>query len=184
MLDVDRLSPGEASKLSGRLAFLNSLVFNRLGRALIRPIIWRQLQMYGSSKLTARLKWAITWFMTVLKTKLVRAVPFLQPLPEKRVVLYSDATSDGTVAAVAIVQGKAMYTCGKLPARVRRLLKTRKTNIVAFELLAAVAAILALCPQQLHDAAIVHFIDSKPALSCILKGFSKQRDLSSITGRL
>ena len=45
-LDNDRLLPAEASKLCGRLAFLSSKVYGRLARALIRPIIWRQVQPF------------------------------------------------------------------------------------------------------------------------------------------
>ena len=50
------LSPGQASKLCGRLAFLNSKIFNRLGRSLIRPLIWRQTQADGTCRLTKRLR--------------------------------------------------------------------------------------------------------------------------------
>ena len=45
----DRLLPSEASKLAGRLTFLNCHVYSRLGRALLPPIIWRQIQVTGGS---------------------------------------------------------------------------------------------------------------------------------------
>ena len=44
ILQADTLYPSEAAKLAGRLAFLNSHIFNKLGRSLLRPIIWRQPQ--------------------------------------------------------------------------------------------------------------------------------------------
>ena len=54
-LRINRLLPGEASKLCGRLAFLNTHIFNRVGRALLRPLIWRQMQHVGPYVLTKRL---------------------------------------------------------------------------------------------------------------------------------
>ena len=39
ILDTDELHPAMASKICGRLAFLNTHIFNRMGRALLRPII-------------------------------------------------------------------------------------------------------------------------------------------------
>ena len=40
------------------------------------------------------------------------------------------------------------------------------------------------CPEQLKDAWILHYIDSKPAMSCLLKGCSKKSDLNFIAGRV
>ena len=71
-----------------------------------------------------------------------------------------------------------------MPASVRRLLSRRKTQIVAFELLAAVVAVICLCPQDLAGSSVVHYIDNTPALSCIVKASSKKTDLNFISGRL
>ena len=49
-LKENYLPPGLAAKFAGRVAFLNSTVFNRVGRAMVRPIIWRQHQKIGSCK--------------------------------------------------------------------------------------------------------------------------------------
>ena len=155
-----------------------------MGRALLRPLIWRQNQRFGSSALTARLKWSVQWFVKVLQESLARKVPMLRQVREKKVILYSDAESTGFVAAVAVTSSGIVFTKGRTPAKVRRLLLHRRTQIVAFELLAAVMALLSLCPQDLEDCAIVHYIDNTPALSCIVKGYSKTKDLNFIVGKL
>ena len=62
------------------------------------------------------------------------------------------------------------------------LLQPRLTNIVAYELIAAIVAVLyadRLFPQ---NTGLRHFIDSKPALGCILKGSSPQIDLNCLAG--
>ena len=75
-IDEDNLPPALASKFCGRVAFLNSTVFNRLGRALVRPLIWRQLQRCGQTTLTKRLRAALRWFVAVLKANLCRRIPY------------------------------------------------------------------------------------------------------------
>ena len=64
-----------------------------------------------------------------------------------------------------------------------RLLQYRKTNIVAYELIAAI--LVAITADKLFpETAGRHFIDSKPALGYILKGCSPQVDLNSLAGLL
>ena len=40
------LEPDQASQFCGRLSFLNQRIFNSVGRALLRPLIWRQHQRF------------------------------------------------------------------------------------------------------------------------------------------
>ena len=125
VLHNDYLSPAMASKFCGRIAFLNSTVCNRLGRALIRPLIWRQLQKYGRHNITRRLRCAIMWFVSVLKANLGRDIPFSSPSTTSKVILYSDAEGNGGVAAVAIRGSTKIFMRGTIPGRVRRMLAAR-----------------------------------------------------------
>ena len=151
---------------------------------MARPLIWRQLQKGGSFKLTKRLRSALNWYIAVMQRCVQRAIPFARALPDNRLILYSDAEGNGQVASVAIRGATRIYMRGRIPNRVRHMLKSRKTNIVAYELFIAVAAVVTFCPELLINASILHFVDSTPAISCILKGYSKQGDLSDIAGRL
>ena len=38
--------------------------------------------------------------------------------------------------------------------------------------------------ELLRGCGVVHFIDSKSALGCVIKGFSRQQDLALVAGRL
>ena len=75
-LSEDRLTSAEASKLAGRVAFLNTKVFGRLGRALLRPIIWRQLDLTGATRLTRRLRYSLMRFCKVLQENGSRSIPY------------------------------------------------------------------------------------------------------------
>ncbi|CAK0825839.1 unnamed protein product [Prorocentrum cordatum] len=170
ILQAVRLSPGGASKLCGKLNFLNSKMFNRLGRALLRPLIWRQCQARGPATITKRMQRALQWFLEV-------GIP--------AVLLYSDAEGNGRVGAVAIAdRGAAEFLRGRVPKSIRRQLLGRATNAVAFELLAAAVAVCSPCPDTLRERRVVHFVDNTAALACIVRGFSLKRDLAAIAGRL
>ena len=185
ILSSDCLDSGDASELCGRLAFLNAHVFNRLGRALLRPLIWRQRQPCSESKLTKRLRFALQWFLRVLELGLARKTRLNTSPSMKMVFLYSDAEGSGGVGAVAVMpDGTSRFLQGQVPRSVVRQLKHQKTQIVAFELLAALIALVSLCPDELRGCRVVHFIDNTAALSCVLRGFSRVSDLADIAGRL
>ena len=99
-------------------------------------------------------------------------------------VAYSDAESTGNIASVIITRGTVSYAMAKIPNAIKRKLKPRKTNIMAYELIAAVMTIILL--EELVDTriAIRHFVDNKPARSVLLKGASKQLDLNDIAGMI
>ena len=185
VLHSNSLSPGFAAKLCGRLAFVNAHVFNRIGRALLRPIIWRQRQSYGSHQLTQRLRFALTWFLTLLNEGFSRSVSLQPSIDAPVVIIYSDAEHLGGIGAVAeFPSGDLVYLSGRLPRRLRRLLRKRMTNIVAYELLAALVALVALGPQMLQGMRVIHFIDSTSALACVVRGYSAKQDLCMIAGRI
>ena len=183
-LNDDHLPPALAAKFCGRIAFLNSTVFNRIGRALLRPLIWRQLQRFGQTTLTKRLRASLTWFIAVLKMNPRREIPYTPSPRHDRVILYSDADGSGGLAAVAIRRDTKIFMRGTVPRNLRKRLRRRKTNIVAFELIIAVAAMVSFCPEMLMNVDVHHYVDSQPAISCILKGSSPQQDLSDIAGKL
>ena len=181
-LEKGVLTPGDASKLCGRLQFLNSHVFGRVARALLRPLIWRQIQQRGSHKLTSRIRSSLEWFYRALRENWSRQVPYVQDMYEKVAVAYSDAESTGYIASVVIVQGVVFYAHARLPNSVRRKLKPRRTNILAYELVAAIMTILMLDGLVSTKVAVRHFVDNTAARSIIIKGSSKQVDLNDMVG--
>ena len=63
-------------------------------------------------------------------------------------------------------------------------MKHHKTNIVAFEMIAAVTAILILDKLVPESVYIRHFADNRPTKNCIIAGFPKQEDLKAVVGML
>ena len=73
---------------------------------------------------------------------------------------------------------------GDIPRSIRRGLKPRRTNIIAYEMIAAVAAIFMLDKIVPGQVCIRHFVDNTTAKTCIVSGHSKQEDLNNIVGLL
>ena len=82
------------------------------------------------------------WFLAVLDRGLSCVVD-LHPQPSRpTILLYSDAEGTGQIGAVAqFPDGEILCLRGRIPRRVRRLLARRKTNIAAYELLAALVGL-------------------------------------------
>ena len=61
-------------------------------------------------------------------------------------------------------------------------MKPRKTQIVAFELLAAIMGILQCQDLQIDGMGVRHFVDSNPARQGLVRANSKQPDLNNLIG--
>jgi hypothetical protein len=121
------------------------------------------------------------WFLRALEARWEREVPYTLAL-ERLAIAYSDAESTGSVAAVFVCDGCMYYMQASITRRVMRILRDRLTNIVAYELIAAILAVIVADRLLPANVGIRHFVDSKPALGCILKGSSPQDDLNSLAG--
>ena len=121
------------------------------------------------------------WFLRALEARWARQLPYAVDL-ERLAIVYSDAESHGSIAAAFVCAGKVHFMQGIIPRSVMRLLEERLTNIVAYELIAAILAVIQADSLFPEHVGIRHFIDSKPALGCILKGSSPQIDLNCLSG--
>ena len=135
-------------------------------------------------RLTQRLRCSLRWFLCVLRERWVRRIPYSLTPEIPMALVYPDAESHGDVAAVFVFEQKVSYIAGRLPGRVRKFLQTRRTNIAAYELLAAILAIFAIDSLLPAHVGVRHFVDSTPALACAVKGSARPRDLNLLTGFL
>ena len=73
---------------------------------------------------------------------------------------------------------------GSVSKRLRKLLLPRKTQIIPFELLAAIISLMQRCSLGFERVGVRHFVDSKPAQGCVVKGCSSQSDLNNLVAML
>ena len=98
------LTPAHAAKLRGRLCFSHSLLFGRVGRALLNPFPGRQ---YSKAKglshpLNGDLKLAITRRTETLVNAEPRRTQLTHPKP---FIVYFDAAGSGVIAFLEICDG-------------------------------------------------------------------------------
>ena len=74
------------------------------------------------------------------------------------------------------------YARASIPNSIRRKLKPRVNNIIAYELVAAVMTLFLLDQVVSTKVAVRHFVDNQPARNCLVKGAPKQQDLNNIAG--
>ena len=135
-------------------------------------------------RLTARLRTSLRWFKSVLERDVYRRVLYATPQIERLALLYTDAESSGQIAAVLIVEGVTRYWVAKVPRSLIRKLHLRYTQIVPFELIAAIMGILVFDPVVGLNTRLLHFIDARAALNIVLKGALRQADLNSLISLL
>ena len=154
---------------------MNSHIFNRLGRALLRPLLWRQLQRGSRHKLTRIMFNAMYWFFAVLTRGSRRQIPLNRTTSDCSVVLYLDAQGNAYVASVVVNPSPRLFIRGRIPHKVRKLDPSRQTNIVAYELPIAVASLMCFCLELVKETVIQHSVDSMAAIACMVKSFCKEQ---------
>ena len=129
------LSPGDASKLAGRLSWDGSFMFKRLGRALLRPVFDQQTRHDGA--VSAHLARALRWWAQVLRLRLSERVDWCEPASAP-VHMFCDASSSPPyLGVVMFCDGEWQWTHSPVPCDLLNcFLRRRDAQIMGLELLA------------------------------------------------
>jgi hypothetical protein len=110
-LKEDSMLPGVAKKLAGRLNWSTQCLFQRVGRAMLRPIYEQKHSRSGS--LRPVLRTALRWWRMVLQGEIAEKRSWRRH-DEQPAHLYVDARSTpARCAAVLFMDGRVLYTDGK-----------------------------------------------------------------------
>ena len=178
------LSPAMAAKMAGRFNFACCRAFGRVGRAYIRPLYWRQAASGGSWTLTRRLRLCLQWWAAALASSPGCQIR-VQELQHSRfdAVMYTDADGAGGVGVVVIwgQDERREYAMGTVPRGWRHILRNRKTQINAYELLAITGA-WNTWSTDFTGKHILCFVDTTSAMNIMISGWSRRPDLNTIAG--
>ena len=177
------LTSGDAQKLAGRLNWTVQHLFNRLGRAMLRPIFRQKfsrsvqhiLHVYRSyfdssfercGRVSAALRTVLKWWDVVLQWDLAESRAWEQP-KHAPVHLFVDARGQpARCAAVLFIDGKCRYTDGQPSQKYRALLDKRQDNqIMSLEIM-AVALGLSTFSEVLKGRKVVVYSDNTGAEAC------------------
>ena len=191
------LLPGEASKLFGRIQFLLSATFSRVGRAAALPLVERSVGRDGGTPCTGGGRWAVTEaythmvnFFTALLSEENLPVRTLQLTREVRqcALLYTDASYELGVGRLGIIiidehAGVRLFAGCVLPPNhewMRFLTGDKRQCISQLEALAGVAALLTF-GRYLTGRRTIHFIDNTAALSAFVHGYTSRPDMAVLS---
>ena len=187
-LDEKRLSQSDATRLGGRMNFLNANAFGRChalrwvpgecarerrrcGRAMLRPIYAQQNRPLRGARLSEQLRTSLKWCLDVLEMGLGRTRPFRVCGP--CVTILTDARgSPARLGAVAYFAERREWTTLGVEGEIS--FETRNdSQIVGLEL-AAVAMAVAAWSRDLEGARLRVFIDNTAAEAMLVKGRGKR----------
>ena len=151
ILAYDQLNPAQAAKLRGRLGFSQSLLFGKVGRALLQPLTNRQYSRAPgrSHPLSEDLAEALRWWLSALECAKPRTIPYKIVKPA---LVYTDACGAGHVSAIVLVDGVKHVSRTHLPTWFIR----SGAGIFEFEL---AAVLLGVC-------LVAAVTGDRPALVC------------------
>eukprot|EP00438_Fugacium_kawagutii_P028953 Skav210514 [mRNA] locus=scaffold3045:20256:22040:+ [translate_table: standard] len=195
-LQQDELHPDTAQRLAGKLVFLTSSMFGKLGRAALCPFYGRAhgLSAHGPTcSLNTPLRHAIRFLLVLFDEIKPRVIPL--KVRAKPAVLYTDAyfvlggvawkpgdpdipTKWSTRAAPSFENGlgfvfhnhgRPCFAQWTVPATVLKAFCGRRAFIYFLEILAQMVAILLVVKEDLRF--LVSFIDNAPGRHALMKGY-------------
>ena len=173
----NRITPNEASKFAGRFTFLAHAILGPMGSSKIRHL-YRAAYRTAGSRITGTLRSEIDWWKRYL---LDRSPISLKIRPRQRFVpiIYTDATGGGGLGIVIVTEQGTFWTKRSVSEGKRYELAERRTQIIAFEMLAALEG-LRRFSHQISNRDCVLFVDNLSARGSLAKGKCKKDDLQII----
>ena len=181
----NRLTPAEASRISGRLGFLFTTTYRKVGRAACQPLFQRvnRDKTFKFTKSLTHMLEFLEILLPLLPPKRVNVFPRDSP-PGEHIIVYTDACAKksfkGIGAVVIMPNGKKYYASLEVPGWILEGFdKRHKTLISQLELLAVIAANLTFA-HLLTKQRVMYFEDNTTALSAMIYGYSSKEDMARL----
>ena len=152
-------------------------MFGRGARAYLAALHWQANRRTGA--LTARVRTALRWWARFLHEAPKRRIS-LAPGVVQRCVAHTDAAGDGAIAFAAVHPQFRIWGATWVPRAAWDWALPRRTQIVLWELVAAVCAVKCSVERGLDECEVVLFVDCNPALHALVRGASRQKDLNEV----
>ena len=163
-LDENRLTSGDAAKLRGKLSFVCSLAYGRVGRGAMNELMTRQYRQTSASSLSVELRDSLLWWKATLPALPPRNMPLG---PTTGCCVYTDAQGFGHLGAYVVNDHEAWYVSTHAPEWA-----LEKYGIFEFELLAAWLGV-EIAIRHASPGRILLFVDNEGAHHAIVRGASR-----------
>ena len=174
-IQTGTLAAGSAGKLAGKLGFGAQFVFDRCGRAMLRPVYRQQYAPLRSGRVSTLLASSLRWWRQLLISEPVRVVGAYSSQREV-VHMFTDAAGEGGLCALLHAR-RRWYGCHMTtPRDVYSMLCRRKDEqILALEMLAVLIAIDTFL-DLIADCAVVFHIDNAGVVGILRCGAARAPD--------
>lgn len=184
-----------AATVCGKVQFLTTWAYGRVGRAAMQPLHRRRSEKRGFDGLDDAAAAAVGFLHSLIPV-LPRRVIRLRGTARPAVRLWTDAMWEEAAdepARIGIVvhlpgyvtehgrtiEGKYLHASMVVPSDVMEAFVERRQYIGQLELLAAVAAYTTFA-DELRGRRVIHWIDNTSALAALIKGYSRAPDSARI----
>ena len=195
ILRTKRLPASLAATVCGKVLFLTTWAYGRVGRAAMQPLHRRRADKRGFDALDEAAAAAVGFLHSLIPV-LPRRVIRLRGDGRPAVRIWTDAMwEEGaevparigivvhlpgyTTAHGKVVEGRYLHSSMVVPEAIMATFVERRQYIGQLELLAAVAAYTTF-PDELRGRRVVHWIDNTSALAALIKGYSRAPDSARI----
>ena len=187
----DYMSPATASSLRGKLGFVLTSAYGRVGRAATQPLTQREFYDTEWHVVGTPIVDAYDFFLALLPALPALRIP-VDPDRRPPVVLYTDATfrrqADsvpssrlGAVVFDSLAASPILHSDYALPPWVFDALAWADvTLIMQCEMIAVLSAVFS-APESFRGRKVIAFVDNTGALSALLHGYASKPDAARIT---
>ena len=176
--------PGMCDSLQGKLFFVCTTVFGRVGRAALQPIIHGKSQK-GYHRLSNVIKEALQFFVALLQ--IIGLTPrriSLRKHQRRPLLVWSDASYENGVGMLGLVVYDPettmwYYSSARVPDAVIISFIKKKQYIGQCEILAAVCVYFTF-PDLCRGREIIHWIDNESAIQGLKNGYSPKGDSAKL----
>eukprot|EP00435_Cladocopium_sp_Y103_P044779 s1987_g12.t1 len=178
------LTPGEASKLAGRLSFSVTVSGNRVGRAFIKPFHAQAHSPLPGFAISPLLRSSANWFIQYLNF-CPTSVRSATAQCRTKVITWSDAAGESRwVASVVFHDGNFWWTRIRTPNEVWSVLLPRDDSQIQFQELLGVLLTWGTFATLLQGALWLAFVDNDSILHTLTKGSGGGAEVHLCVGRL
>ena len=184
VLASGQLKPGMCDRLQGKLYFVCTTVFGRVGRAALQPIIWGK-KYKGHNRLPVVIREALHFFVALLNIMgLMPRRINLRAQRRRPLLVWSDASYENGVGLLGFViydpDTQTWYHSSRqVPRAIIESFIKKKQYIGQCEILAAVCVYFTL-PDLCRDREIIHWIDNESAIQGLKNGYSPKGDSAKL----
>lgn len=154
-LSSKKLAAGAASKLSGKLSWGCTHMFDKIGRAALRPLFDQTTRRDGA--MSAELLESLRWWRAILKSGVTQNKRW-QEAQGAVVHLFCDASGEpAQLGAVLFIDQKCCFTHMRVPHEILHcFMRRRDKQIMALELLAISLGFCTFENRLRHRKVVVH----------------------------